>query len=162
MGWRMRILVVLALLGCVALFSILRWLAASPTIPGQWKQSATAQQVLTASDNPALQAQMGQTLHGIRGIGDQHTVVITPVLRSARWTPSDDARAQATAQARALTAVLVQPRIELVFDNGGVVQVACLRYRRCYGCCAAWLCCCTWSPQFWYWHNPIEAMPCTR
>jgi signal transduction histidine kinase len=120
----MRILVVVALLGCGALFSALRWLATSPTLPGQWKPSAAAQLVLTASDNPTLQPLVGQALQGIQGIGDKHSVAIAPTLRSARWTPNDSARALATAQARALTAVLVQPRIELVFDTGAVVQVA--------------------------------------
>jgi signal transduction histidine kinase len=48
---------------------------------------------------------------------------LAPVLRSARWTPSEGARAQATAQAQSLTALLDQPRVELVFENGKVVQV---------------------------------------
>jgi signal transduction histidine kinase len=125
MGWRMRILVLVALIGCFALFVTLRWLSASPTIPGLWNASTTGQLLLIgANDSALLKPRVGQTLQGLKAIGDNQLISLAPVLRSARWTPSEDARAQATAQAQSLTALLAQPAVELVFDSGEVVQVA--------------------------------------
>ncbi len=120
----MRILVVVALVGCFTLFATLRWLAASPTIPGQWNPSSTGQLLLSETNSPVLQPSVGQSLRGLRAVGDSDVIAIAPLLRSARWTPSEGTRTQATAQAQSLTALLAQPAVELVFENGEVVQVA--------------------------------------
>jgi signal transduction histidine kinase len=124
MGWRMRILVLVALLGCFALFVTLRWLAASPTIPGQWNPSNTGQLLLSGIHSPALHPHVAQTLQGLRAVGNSDAIAMAPLLRSARWTPDEGARTQATAQAQSLTALLAQHEVELVFENGEVVQVA--------------------------------------
>ncbi|XVJ68990.1 MAG: histidine kinase [Rhizobacter sp.] len=124
MGWRMRILVLVALLGCFALFVTLRWLAASPALPGLWKPSTTGQLLLIGANNSSdLQPYVGQTLQGLKAPGDNPLLTVAPLLRSARWTPSESAREQATAQAQSLNALLAQPTVELVFDHGDVVQV---------------------------------------
>jgi signal transduction histidine kinase len=120
----MRLLVGVALFGCFALFVTLRWLAASPTIPGQWNPSNSGQLLLSRTDTPLLQPYVGQALHGLKAIGENNVVAIAPLLRSARWTPSADKRRQATAQAAALTDLLAQPTVELVFENNEVIQVA--------------------------------------
>ena len=74
MGWRMRILVLVALIGCFALFVTLRWLSASPTIPGLWNASTTGQLLLIgANDSTEPQPGVGQALQGLKAPGDDHT-----------------------------------------------------------------------------------------
>ena len=46
LGWRRRALVVLALLGCVGLFTLLRTLSGSPHIDAGWRINANGQMVL--------------------------------------------------------------------------------------------------------------------
>lgn len=124
-GWRLRLLVLAALFGCVLLFLTLRGLAASPTIPGHWKVQANGQLLLASSDAPELQRWVGQALQSVRAVGANAntTATIQPLLRAPRWTPDDAARSETMAQAQALTALLAQPTMGLVFQDGGVVSV---------------------------------------
>jgi signal transduction histidine kinase len=124
MGWRMRILVTLTLFGCFALFVTLRWLALSPTIAGHWSPNHEGQLLLHSAGDGALQPFAGQSLRGLRALGGSEVISIAPLMRSARWTSSADERTQATRQALLFTALLTQPAVELVFENGDVLQIA--------------------------------------
>jgi signal transduction histidine kinase len=123
MGWRLRLLVVAALLGCVLLFATLQWLAAAPALPGQWQRSADGQLLLNPNESPELKGRTGQALHGVRDVDGGQTVAVQPLLRSPRWIPSDAERNQVLAQAQSLTALLAQPTVELIFDSGDVVRI---------------------------------------
>lgn len=124
MGWRLRLLVLAALFGCVVLFLTLRWLAASPTLPGHWQVQANGQLLLISSDVPELQHRAGEALQSVRAQDAKvHAVTVESLLRAPRWTPDDAARSEATAQAQALTILLAHPTVALVFDTGDVVHV---------------------------------------
>lgn len=129
MGWRLRLLVLAALFGCVVLFLTLRWLAASPTLPGQWQVQTNGQLLLASSDAPDLQPWVGQNLRAVQAVGaninasSDSSATVHSMLRSPRWTPDDGARSEAIAQAQVLTALLAQPTVALVFASGDVVNV---------------------------------------
>lgn len=124
MGWRLRLLVLAALFGCVVLFLTLRWLAASPTLPGHWQVQANGQLLLISSDVPELQHWAGEALQSVRAQDAKvHAVTVQSLLRAPRWTPDDAARSETIANARNLTMLLAQPTVALVFQNGDVVSV---------------------------------------
>ena len=61
-GWRLRLLVLAALLGCVAVFAVMRYVAASPALDAAWQLSPQGQPILLASRLPALQPMVGRVL----------------------------------------------------------------------------------------------------
>src|SRR5687767_7991614 len=50
MGWRLRLLVGAALLGCVAVLLLARWLADAPHIEASWQAGAQGQLELASSE----------------------------------------------------------------------------------------------------------------
>src|SRR5918912_1782211 len=67
MGWRLRLLVGAALLGCMGLFFLARWLGDPPHIDATWRPNAQGQLELAASSDPVLKPHIGRALIGIVG-----------------------------------------------------------------------------------------------
>ena len=70
MGWRLRLLVVAALLGCVGVLLLARWLAEFPHLDATWKSNAQGQLELVSSADPMLTPHEGRALLGVIG-GDR-------------------------------------------------------------------------------------------
>jgi signal transduction histidine kinase len=122
-GWRRRLLVVLALCGCMALFVTVRLLVQSPALDAQWQAGSGGRPMLQASGDVALQPYLGRTLVRI----DAGTRTLAPVgglhLGAPRWTVDDNQRAELV-QTRLLLGQMLQAReLTLHFDNGGSVTV---------------------------------------
>ena len=64
-GWRRRALVLAVLLGCVAVFSLARWLAAAPQLQAQWAAGHGGELVLLHSTDATLDAYRGHAVVGI-------------------------------------------------------------------------------------------------
>ena len=64
-GWRRRALVLAVLLGCVAVFSLARWLAAAPQLQAQWAAGHGGELVLLHSTDTTLDAYRGHSVVGI-------------------------------------------------------------------------------------------------
>ena len=124
MGWRLRLLVGVALAGCVALFMLARMLAEPRHIDAAWRTNAQGQIELTHSDIPALQNLQGRVLNGI--VAGKTTIALDDALllqRSARWLESDDDRERHRNLHAQLASALAQDRIKLVFSDGSVAEV---------------------------------------
>ena len=67
MGWRLRLLVVAALIGCVAVFALVRAMAAMPHIDASWRTDSRGHMELISSADPALRAHAGKTLSSVTG-----------------------------------------------------------------------------------------------
>ena len=96
LGWRRRALVVLALLGCVGLFALLRALSATPFVDAAWRTNGDGQLVLNGSGDPQVQKFIGETVLGV--VAADGRLLPTEVLlarRSPRWV-LDDAERQRT------------------------------------------------------------------
>src|SRR6185503_16089207 len=65
MGWRLRMLVMLALLGSIGMFLLLRGLAALPQVDAQWRSVGASGVELVASSDAQLRARIGQRLVAI-------------------------------------------------------------------------------------------------
>ena len=85
MGWRLRILVVAALVGCLGVLLLARWMSGTPQIPAEWVTTPTGQLQLAGSADPRLQPHVGKVLAGV-GSPRQRSVVpdVLAVKPSAR------------------------------------------------------------------------------
>jgi signal transduction histidine kinase len=137
MGWRLRLLVVTALLGCVGLFLVVRWIADSVHLDASWRSDGKGRLELVSTGDPELKPFSGQVLVGLIGRQERaaandrldlpaSAVIETSALalqRSARWIIDDALRARAQALQTALANATSQPVVRLYFGNGDLVEV---------------------------------------
>jgi signal transduction histidine kinase len=123
-GWRLRMLVVLALLGSLGIFALLRTLAGLPHVDAHWRSIGSHGVELTASADAGLATKIGRRLLAIEPPAGQRTEVDASMLqRSPRWTVGDDDRRRQLMLLEQLSRGLQQPMLKLHFDDGSVVQV---------------------------------------
>lgn len=120
LGWRLRLLVAMALLGCLGLFAQTLWLADQPHIDATWRAGAQGELELVGSDNRALAGLAGRTLTSASGGGHVATVDALALLRSPRWLPDEAERLRHEAMHRELRAVWMAPQVTLNFGDDAV------------------------------------------
>ena len=124
-GWRLRLLAGAALVGCIGVFLLARWLAALPDIDATWSSNAAGQLVLAHSDNPVLEGYEDRPLVAIGAASGPLAAVDALVLRrSARWIAGDAERERHAALQRQLAAALAQPAVALRFADGALLRLA--------------------------------------
>ncbi|MCK6433329.1 MAG: histidine kinase [Burkholderiaceae bacterium] len=123
-GWRLRVLVVLGLLGSLCLFAMVRAVAAWPSIKADWRLTPALRIELVAAADPSLAQHIGRGLVAVEGAGGaRQSADILLARRSLRWMVDDAERArQATAQDR-LARTLAAGQLHLHFDDGSRVEV---------------------------------------
>ncbi len=120
-----RALVVLALLGCLGIFALARWLASTPYLDSQWTATPQGHLVLHASANPDLARMGGQALVALGAPGGSTTAVDATLLqRSPRWQVDDSLRHRLLHQNQVLWSALATGRVQLHFGDNQQVQVA--------------------------------------
>jgi signal transduction histidine kinase len=125
LGWRLRLLVLAALLGCVGTFALMRALAASPALDIVLQAGPQARLLLADPVAPELAGEIGQPLLAIVGSDGQRLAVDALLLqRSARWQVDDARRQHLLQQQEGLAHVLTGGHVTLVFGNGHEVVVA--------------------------------------
>jgi len=125
MGWHRRALALAALLGCLGLFGLARWLATTPHIDGDWQAGPTGELILQGSRLPALAAHRGQALQGIAvEHGPMQPVDALLLHRWPRWQTDDAVRARQVAQHEAVAQLLeaAPGQVQLRFADGGEVE----------------------------------------
>ncbi len=116
-GWRRQVLAAAALLLCLALLALGRWLAGTPHLDAHWLVDARGALVLQASAEPALQGLQGRTLLAITDAAGQRQPVTALLLhRSPRWQVDDAGRGQQIRQQELLSERLATGAVELWFD----------------------------------------------
>lgn len=123
-GWRRRALVAAALLGCVAMFALMRWLGASPYVDAAFQAGPNGSLVLASSPLPALETRAGQRVVALRG-GDGTLLPVDALAlqRAPRWQADDATRARQVAQQARITELLTQGQVRLVFADGVELSV---------------------------------------
>jgi signal transduction histidine kinase len=125
MGWRLRLLVISALLGCVGLFLLAREMAAAPHVDASWRTNAQGRIELTGTGEPELRTHVGQTLTALAAGGSSVQLPDALALqRSARWILDDAQRARHLVLHEQIANLLAQPSLRLSFADGGVVTLA--------------------------------------
>ncbi|MEP6873755.1 MAG: ATP-binding protein [Burkholderiales bacterium] len=123
-GARLALLVLFALLGCIAVASLIQAVSASTHVPAQWRAGAQGRIELAASAEPALQPHIGKALTGLMGTDDAVALADPLALqRSPRWVIGDAERAQLQAAQAQLTAALGSDRVRLVFADDSRVEL---------------------------------------
>ncbi len=127
MRWHRRALALAALLGCLGLFTLARWLAAAPFIDAQWTAGPNGALVLQSSAQPGLDALRGRVLAQVLA-PDAPPLAVDALLlhRWPRWQTDDALRARQVAQHEGLAQRLAAARgsVQLRFDDGSVVPAA--------------------------------------
>ena len=123
-GWRRRGLVVAALLGCLAILSLMRWLAASPHLDAAFQAGPNGTLVLASSVQPALQAQAGRPVAALVGAGGRVVPLDALALgHSPRWQVDDAQRTRAIAQQEDIAQLLAAGPTALRFADGTEVAL---------------------------------------
>ena len=124
-GWRLRLLVGAALIGCLGLILLARDIAATRHLDAVWRVDAQGGIELLDSADPVLAALRGRTLFDLAA-DDGRTLRIDDALalqRSARWLVADADRERHLRLHEALAEVLVHDNIALRFTDGSTLPV---------------------------------------
>lgn len=117
-GWRLRVLVLAALLGCVGVFALLRVVTAWPTLDA----------TLSLDERGVLMVDSGAEPMAVEGLldasGRMQRLDGLLLHRSARWLPGDADRAEHLRQQDAFGAALAGGPIKLTDGRGQVREVA--------------------------------------
>lgn len=133
LGWRRRGLVFGALVGCLVVFWLARWLAGTPQLDARWAVRDNGQLVLRSSPLPALQPFVGQPLQNLTappdtaaGPAPAMAVPASALLlhHMPRWQADDHLRARQVTDQTALAQLLAAPQVVLRFEGGGSALVA--------------------------------------
>ncbi|MBC7955099.1 MAG: histidine kinase [Cytophagales bacterium] len=122
MGWRLRLLVVAALIGCVTVLLLARWLADAPRIDATWRAGAQGQLELLSSADPVLKPHEGRALIGVIGGNSVAVVDALTLRRSSRWLTSDIERERHRAMHEQLSTALAHGKVKLFFSEGEMVE----------------------------------------
>jgi signal transduction histidine kinase len=121
--WRRRGLIFAALVGCLCVFLLARWLAATPHIDASWQRGPAGQLVLGSSNSSTLHALRGHAVLALRAPGASELEVDAQLLhRAPRWQAKDDARLSRNQQLQSLAQVVsaanAAGRVELRLETG--------------------------------------------
>ncbi|MCW7540765.1 histidine kinase [Aquabacterium sp. A7-Y] len=124
LGWRLRVLVATALLGCLGVFCLAWWLAGQPQLGAAWRATGNGQVELNLASDPALKAAQGKTLVALSGPdGRPVNVDATALQRSARWLISDAEAARYLATQEQLGRVLQGDTVQLHFSDRTLLEL---------------------------------------
>ncbi len=125
LGWRLRMLVMLALLGSVGLFAVLRLLSALPHLDAQWRLTGAGGVELVAAEDARLRSKVGRVLQAIE-LPDGSRIEADAALlqRSPRWLVADAERERQMGLQQRLGAALQQPVLSFRFDDRSSVEVS--------------------------------------
>ncbi|HEY9065244.1 MAG TPA: ATP-binding protein [Burkholderiaceae bacterium] len=124
-GWRLRLLVLLTLLGCVSVFALTNSVVGMRHVDAMWHVNPQGQVELADSSEPALKAHRGHVLVGVSGRDDTRIAPVEALAlkRSARWVVDDATREHQRALHAGLAAAFAQPQVRFHFADGVVVSV---------------------------------------
>lgn len=124
MGWRLRLLVVAALVGCLATMLLARTLGDTAQMNASWRASDSGRIELASSPLPALKSHEGEALLALVASDGQRTELDDLALRrTSRWLTDDAQRSRHVATQQAITSALQQGKVSLVFAEGPPVDV---------------------------------------
>jgi signal transduction histidine kinase len=113
-----------ALAGGLALFGLMHWLAATPTVDAAWVSDEGQKLLLVHSTDPALDALRGHALVAVSTQGGASYAVDGRLLqRWLRWELNDTQRGAALAQHVALARCLDTGAVQLHFEGGQVLDM---------------------------------------
>jgi signal transduction histidine kinase len=125
-GWRLRGLVLAALLGCLLVVAVTTWLTRSPWVDATWRADDRGHVVLESSSDAHLKALVGKVLGSV-STPDGQRIVVEPAAfmqRAPRWTLNPELRRNSQQWHSGMTQGLAQGGLDLHFADGPTVRVA--------------------------------------
>jgi signal transduction histidine kinase len=124
MGWRLRLLVVAALLGCLAILLLARALGDTPQLPASWHVGEQQRLELMSSSDPLLKPHEGSALVAlVSSSGQRIELEALTLWRSTRWLIDDTQRERHIAMQQGVASALQQGKVSLVFTQGETVEI---------------------------------------
>lgn len=123
MGWRLRLLVLAALLGCVGLFFLARWLAEQPHLNAEWRATDLGQLELAGSASAEPEPHQARVITAI--VGDAGSVPLDALAlqRSSRWLTDDLARERHRQVHERIADALSGPTVSLSLADGSALEL---------------------------------------
>jgi signal transduction histidine kinase len=122
-GWRLRILVFLTLLGCLLVFVLTQWLSTLPSFGGTWQDTQVGRLELTSVADPTLARHLGKRLQSISAGGASVDLADAHLLQhSTRWLIDDRQRARQRELQQAVEQVAALPGCTLRLAGGEVLD----------------------------------------
>jgi signal transduction histidine kinase len=123
-GWRLRLLVAAALIGCLATLLLARALGDVPQLDAGWRIGEHGQLELASSPLPALKSHEGEALMAlISNDGKRIDLDHLALRRASRWLADDARRARHVATQHEIASALQQGTVSLLFADGPAVEV---------------------------------------
>jgi signal transduction histidine kinase len=123
-GWRSRLLVLLALLGCIALLLLLRAAITTPVVRAEFTLSPSSQLLLRASDD---RAQPSLVVNGIAWKGQVHPLNGLLTQSTDRWIHDASLRREHQAQQALLNEALTQGKTVWRLDGNKSIELPTAR-----------------------------------
>ncbi len=121
-GWRLRVLVLLALFGCLLTLLLARETANLAHLSGRWVVTQAGQLELRAANGGALAQHMGKPLVSLAAGGQVVDLRDATLLqRSPRWLPPDSARAAQFELHSRISRALTHAEVTLTFADASSV-----------------------------------------
>ncbi len=123
-GWRLRLLVLAALAGCIAILTLAHWLGEQTRLDARWRTDPASRIQLVSTDDPQLRPFVGRRLVAIVAGEREIAFDSLAALQAApRWAVSDEARKRLNALHDQLYQAFSRDSVTLRFDRGDSVQV---------------------------------------
>lgn len=127
-GWRLRVLVLAALLGCSAVFLLMQRVAFSNHLDIAWVAGSGS--TVGGGGSAALQALAGRRIEAVAAAGDAGAPALRlddlALQRTARWLVDDTLRERYVLTQDRLAALFAQGRVALLLDGGERVELQVL------------------------------------
>lgn len=123
MGWRLRLLVVAALVGCLATLLLARALGDMPQLSAGWRTADHGRLELASSPLPALKPHEGEALVAlISSDGKRIDFDDLALRRASRWLTDDAQRQRHVALQHEIASALQHGKVSLLFAEGSPVE----------------------------------------
>jgi signal transduction histidine kinase len=123
-GWRLRLLVAAALIGCLATLLLARALGEVPQLNADWRIGEHGRLELASSSLPALKSHEGEALIALASESGKRVEIDDLALRRAsRWLADDAQRQRHIATQHEIASALQQGKVSLFFAEGLAVEV---------------------------------------
>ena len=124
-GWRLRLLVLAALAGCLAILTLANWVGEQTRLDARWRADPTSRLELVSSGDPALRPFIGRRLLALTTANDRIVFGSAAALQAApRWAVSDASRNALSTLHDRLHHAFSADWVSLEFDDGESVRAA--------------------------------------
>jgi signal transduction histidine kinase len=123
-GWRRKVLLLAAVLGCLTVFLLARVMANNPHLDAEWRSGASGHLELVSTSVAALQGHIGSELVGYAA-PDGHSVTfdVLALTHSGRWITDDNTRQRLLETRLEAAREIEAGQITLRFTDGSQVTV---------------------------------------